>query len=98
MFSDSFKRKYYDMIHLLECFIKNKSYGHDKQLIKRYLSLGNSMQKYIVKVIKTENVHFGFGFAYHPLYNTNKYFSKLKRLLNIIKSRYNGKPDNTIYY
>ena len=53
IFSQEFAEKYNDMIHLLKCFTNNETYKYDKKLIKRYLKLGNAMEKYMRNVILT---------------------------------------------
>ena len=100
IFSHEFMEKYNDTIHLLQCLIDNKTYGHDRKLLKRHYKLGHNIQEKMRDIIvsqydTSENSKVNFG--YNPLIDSNTYFSKLKRLLQIINSRLNGVPDDTRY-
>ena len=73
MVSDKWQQKSSDTLSLLNCLLQNKTFGHDKKLLKRHIALGNSM---LTELIKHEQ-KLDFG---HATVVTKKFHEILQEL------------------
>ena len=84
VFSHELMQRYYDMTHLLKCFINNKTYGYDMKLNKRYTKLAFDLQNEMSDILFLLTMKFG----YHAILRENKYVYELSNLIDILQSRH----------